>query len=339
MTTNQRRRALLLTVLSGGVPAVAPTITSSAPANPVYGVAYTHNYTATGTEPITWSVSAGSLPPGLSLNADTGALTGTPTAAGSFPFTVQASNAGGTATQNATLIVPLYDLVLATQPTHLIGYWPLNETSGTVADDKSSTGADGTYSGGYTLNQTGIGDGYPSVLFDGSTDRIDLDVVTLDTPFDGAIGTMLVYLKVRASSVWTDGVARIPFELGVNANNRVFISKDGTNNNLLLSYRAGGTIENVLSAFSSTAWFVAVVTWSKAAEEMKAYVNGVQVGSTQTALGTFTGTLADGFTAIGNFTASGGANFWDGYIAHAAVWKTRLSDAEIAALAPASFLV
>jgi hypothetical protein len=36
-----------------------------------------------GTEPYTWSVQSGSLPAGLSLNASTGAITGTPTTAGS----------------------------------------------------------------------------------------------------------------------------------------------------------------------------------------------------------------------------------------------------------------
>lgn len=43
-----------------------------------------------GTAPINWSVSAGALPGGLSLNASTGLLSGTPTAAGMFNFTIQA---------------------------------------------------------------------------------------------------------------------------------------------------------------------------------------------------------------------------------------------------------
>jgi hypothetical protein len=42
-----------------------------------------------GTEPFTWNVTAGSLPPGLTLAPD-GTITGTPTQAGSFTFTVQA---------------------------------------------------------------------------------------------------------------------------------------------------------------------------------------------------------------------------------------------------------
>ena len=40
-----------------------------------------------GTAPFTWSVSAGTLPPGLTLAPSTGAITGTPTAAGTYNFT------------------------------------------------------------------------------------------------------------------------------------------------------------------------------------------------------------------------------------------------------------
>ena len=40
----------------------------------------------------TYSVSAGSLPPGLSLNASTGAITGTPSAGGNYSFTIKAQN-------------------------------------------------------------------------------------------------------------------------------------------------------------------------------------------------------------------------------------------------------
>jgi hypothetical protein len=55
-----------------------------------------------------WSVSSGSLPAGLSLNAQTGVISGTPAAAGSASFTVQASAIGvptETATQSLTLDV------------------------------------------------------------------------------------------------------------------------------------------------------------------------------------------------------------------------------------------
>jgi hypothetical protein len=52
----------------------------------VHGTAYSFTFTATGgNSPLSWTVTAGTLPPGLTLNPD-GTLSGTPTHAGSTPF-------------------------------------------------------------------------------------------------------------------------------------------------------------------------------------------------------------------------------------------------------------
>ena len=61
-----------------------------------------------GTAPFTWSVSAGTLPPGLTLAPSTGAITGTPTAAGTFNFTVTVVDSTAptlTATQAQTITI------------------------------------------------------------------------------------------------------------------------------------------------------------------------------------------------------------------------------------------
>jgi hypothetical protein len=72
----------------------ALTVTSAPPANPVQGQSYSHQFTATGgTSPYSWAVTAGALPPGMSLSA-AGLLSGTPTASGSYPVTVTVSDAG-----------------------------------------------------------------------------------------------------------------------------------------------------------------------------------------------------------------------------------------------------
>jgi hypothetical protein len=66
-------------------------ITTAALASGTVGTAYSQTITATGAAPITFGASG--LPAGLALNSSTGAITGTPTAAGLYIVTVSASNA------------------------------------------------------------------------------------------------------------------------------------------------------------------------------------------------------------------------------------------------------
>ena len=48
-----------------------------------------------GTAPYTFSITAGALPPGLTLNGVTGVISGTPTSGGAVSFTVQALDVNG----------------------------------------------------------------------------------------------------------------------------------------------------------------------------------------------------------------------------------------------------
>jgi Repeat of unknown function (DUF5650)/Putative Ig domain len=59
------------------------------------GREYADGVLATGPPQATYSVSAGALPAGVSINASTGGITGTPTTAGVYGFTITASNADG----------------------------------------------------------------------------------------------------------------------------------------------------------------------------------------------------------------------------------------------------
>lgn|GEM_PF-1755263 len=96
----------VLTFDSTGVPeAVAPTIVTTSLANGAVSAAYSQTLLATGTAPIRWSISSGTLPSWASLNASTGALTGTPDVAGTTYFAVQATNAAGTASQPLSITV------------------------------------------------------------------------------------------------------------------------------------------------------------------------------------------------------------------------------------------
>jgi hypothetical protein len=63
-------------------------------------------FPAGGVPPYTWSQVAGTLPPGLSVQASPGRVRGTPTTAGTFTFTLRVADSGGqTASRQFTIIV------------------------------------------------------------------------------------------------------------------------------------------------------------------------------------------------------------------------------------------
>jgi type VI secretion system secreted protein VgrG len=81
--------ALGLFVGGAAAPATPPTLTNGPPPNGSLGVFYSFTYTSTGAP--TFSVTGGSLPPGLGLSS-AGVISGTPTGAGTFSGSVTATN-------------------------------------------------------------------------------------------------------------------------------------------------------------------------------------------------------------------------------------------------------
>ena len=85
--------ALPRILLSDSAPVDLPAGVSGRAVSANISIAYRQQFGASGgITPYLWSVAAGSLPPGLSLNGATGAISGTPSATGNYPFTVRVAD-------------------------------------------------------------------------------------------------------------------------------------------------------------------------------------------------------------------------------------------------------
>jgi len=86
-----------------------------------------------GATPYSWSISSGSLPPGLSLGPTTGTISGTPTSAATYSFTVRVTDSSTPTAQTATQA-----LTIVVNPASTTG-----TLSGTVMDATSGAGING----------------------------------------------------------------------------------------------------------------------------------------------------------------------------------------------------
>lgn len=115
------------------------TLSGNAP-NGTLGTAYAYSYTAAGgVPPRSFSIVAGGLPGGVSLNTSTGALSGTPTTGGSFVWTVRVEDSMGA----------MFDLsdaaTVAYATLTLSGAFAAAAVGVAYSSDLTIAGGDGTY--------------------------------------------------------------------------------------------------------------------------------------------------------------------------------------------------
>lgn len=111
---------------SGSAVQTSPTFVTSTPSNAAVGVAYSYRVTATGGTASTYSVTSGALPAGLSLDATSGIISGTPTTPGTYTFTVTANNGSPTtAAISQTIVVAGTPVPTLASTGADVGYGPI----------------------------------------------------------------------------------------------------------------------------------------------------------------------------------------------------------------------
>jgi CSLREA domain-containing protein len=121
------------------------TITVTAPATNTgtISTAFSQTFTQSGgIGTITWS-ETGALPAGITLNSSTGVLSGTPTATGTFPITVKATDTNGcmgTVNYTLTISCPIFTINPPTLPNATVGTHYIETISAVAANGITLTG-------------------------------------------------------------------------------------------------------------------------------------------------------------------------------------------------------
>ncbi len=102
-TGGKDTKSLSITVSKSAPVVVVPVITTETLPAATRGTAYSAALTAASDAPVTWSATG--LPAGLAIDGSTGAISGTPTASGTFTVAVTATNSGGSVNKTFTLTV------------------------------------------------------------------------------------------------------------------------------------------------------------------------------------------------------------------------------------------
>ena len=250
----------------------------------------------------------------------------------------------GTAQRNAMLFPggDYWQRVVRTAPANLISYWPLWDASGTSVVNLASlrgmpaaVGIPAAESSNVTLAQPGIGDGKTSMLFvPTSSSYVNIYSAELASAFNGAEGTLMAWVKVANAAVWADGSLDQIFVVETDTGDSVFVYKDNAvAGRVFLAYKAGGTTEatSFTGLGGNIGWICFALTWSKAADRVYGYCNGIASTPSAT-LGVWGGAVVASKVLLGTIDATLLTRLWSGSIAHVALWNTPLSAAQIAYL-------
>ena len=215
----------------------------------------------------------------------------------------------------------------------LVAYYPLDELSGNVANDKSGNGLNGTITGA-TVGQAGkVGKAYS---FDGTGDYVALPQGGGIPFYDNTVFSisMLVYKDTLTSEIFM-------FAEGSSADNDPaytvgMVDSAGSNKvRIFIRNDAGGVLVNAVKStavVSLAAWHH--IVWIDDNGTCKLYIDGVEDDNSVSGNFDYTrGTLTLNKSTIGALIRSAVSNLWIGDMQHVAIFNKALTAGEILKLA------
>jgi uncharacterized repeat protein (TIGR01451 family) len=289
-----------------------------------------------GAPPFAWSIVNGMLPSGVNLSPD-GILSGTPTEAGDFPFTVRVTDSNGDFAEKTFTLKVLPAQMCVQPPAGIVAWWPFDETSGTTAVDVVG-GNNGTYVG---------------------TPQAAGGMVGGSLQFDG----MSTYVVVPDSDLWAFGTSDFTLEFWANFDvpahgdsghpGNVFLSNDNgpfnvdkwifalssTDLEFITGETATGSgIFSPVVPFAPEVgrWYHLALT--RSGTTYKVYVDGVQVGSTGTNFSVIPNpasplTIGAALESFGS--GMGFAGVMSGRLDEVTIYHRQLTDSELLAIVAA----
>lgn len=250
---------------------------------------------------------------------------------------------GLTMVANDTLEIRVQDRVINYSTTYentrlirsgLKALWMLDETSGTTADNEEGTAAyDGTYTGGFTLNQTGFATNIASVDLNGTTGYVS-------TTYQAALATVAFSVEawvrqdaagddVIVSSVSSTGFKGFDFE----------VKSDGSlygavyNTGALSALDPSGYARSAANMIKPLTWYHVVMTNATVYSAPRIYINGTDVSATRVYnTGEYYGPSTAQGIQIGRRAYTTTPAYFDGRISAVAYYNRELSSAEIVSL-------
>ena len=301
--------------------AVAPQITSDPIISAYADHYYYYDVQASGNPPPTYALTT--APSTMTIDPDTGKIQWTPTATGSVPVTVKASNSADSDTQNFTINVSAAAPIC---PDGIIGYWKLDELSSGSYDDFFN-GHDGACPAGKSCPAPATGQVNGGQLFSNDT-GID---VPAHSDFDwNANGSFSIELWMKGVGGQTcpsgsqvmvgrdDSASDLQWWLGCKSGQARFRVADRSGSEVIL--------ENAGPSITNGAWHHLVALRDGANNLNRVYIDGTEVVS---ATKTFTDTFIAPSANINLGYFPSGFHLIQGTLDEVAIYNRALPSAEI----------